>query len=605
MERFELEPNRDLLDPHFESYKLSLDPCPIFTCAPDNFPQPRIQIRNAGDDQFSFQHSKLFGSTNLLVGDPWNPDLVFMLDPVGPRVLHVEFEAQGVTGTPFLNEVWAAPSGLKAVQSGDYNPSLVFASSGLALITDGSGMFFIASTGDRKEGLTWKSEFHDEICGSNRPFVLSSAQMSLDSDVSEEKPAPHQSCLQSLIHYVEDKVSLEGLKPGIVPDSINYVNVAEWLTLIHANGSWTLERVRRFVLLGSTDYLQLSKGGNHLICLTDKPFNLIFDSSGQLQEDEPVSDAKAAVPEEPTETLPAFYWYQNPEDIAVWVVLPKTAVKRDLVVEMKPSSMKVLFQGQPVFQGSLWRILDGDSMSWTLEKGKLEINLTKANEGLIWQRFLETAQDDGEEIGNPAMIDSIVEGIHARADSGPPIPSLNADQLEECDAFPDDASNLYIFESSQNKVVSKASLSGHKHLFNLQISPNGPCAICLRYDVDGLVWQPETHSTEGSIKTRHCGTFQALGYVQASKEMRKFSTAAPDMSYVALVDRIRHVYIYRQPAAIAAECDLRNRKSGQKVSQIAKQQVITLDNTDEIVGALATSRTLVILTTSSLHCIRI
>ena len=130
-----------------------------------------------------------------------------------------------------------------------------------------------------------------------------------------------------------------------------------------------------------------------------------------------------------------------------------------------------------------------------------------------------------------------------------------------------------------------------------------PSALCLRHDVDGLVWQPQDSSFV------HVGTYPALGYVQASKEQRRFTAASPSMSYAAIAEGARRVYLYRQPAPIASEFDLRNRKSGRRVSQVAKQQVVTLEGGEagqqqQVQGIAATDGTLVVLTTDSVHCLR-
>ena len=51
---------------------------------------------------------------------------------------------------------------------------------------------------------------------------------------------------------------------------------------------------------------------------------------------------------------------------------------------------------------------------------------------------------------------------------------------------------------------------------------------------------------------------------------------------------------------LAEETELRNRRSGQKVSQVAKQQVITLDSQGDILGLVALSSVLVVLTKDKL-----
>ena len=129
--------------------------------------------------------------------------------------------------------------------------------------------------------------------------------------------------------------------------------------------------------------------------------------------------------------------------------------------------------------------------------------------------------------------------------------------------------------------------------------------------MDGLVWQPEISEVSEETKSvklalKHVESFAALGYVQASKQQRKFTICSSDMSYAAIIDRIRHLYIYRQPSDIAEGCELRNRATGQRVKTVAKQQVITLqDTSEEIIGAFAASQTLFIATKSTLFTVRV
>ena len=89
-------------------------------------------------------------------------------------------------------------------------------------------------------------------------------------------------------------------------------------------------------------------------------------------------------------------------------------------------------------------------------------------------------------------------------------------------------------------------------------------------------------------------TFNALGYVQASKRERKFISCAPSGKYAAIAESARRVYLYLQPEAI--ETTLVNRKTGRRVPKIAKQFVLTLDNVeDSIVGLVCYNEHLYIL----------
>lgn len=160
--------------------------------------------------------------------------------------------------------------------------------------------------------------------------------------------------------------------------------------------------------------------------------------------------------------------------------------------------------------------------------------------------------------------------------------------------------------------------------------------MCIRHDVDGLLWQPPEvdNNLLDSWTLEHVGTFSAMGYVQASKQQRKFTACPPgisnqlikykfitqkhlyvcmnntlcvffisDLSYLAICDASKHVYIYRQPHEIGS--DLRNRKTGQIISHVSKQHVVSLEPPLEILGAHATDDFLFVLTTQNVHAIRV
>ena len=127
--------------------------------------------------------------------------------------------------------------------------------------------------------------------------------------------------------------------------------------------------------------------------------------------------------------------------------------------------------------------------------------------------------------------------------------------------------------------------------------------LCLRHDVDGLLLQPEFIPKQEGPPWKHVATFNAFGYVQASKQTRKFTTCPPDCSYAVISDSVRHLYLYRQ--AVAVSTPLRNRKTGQDVKSVAKQQVISLEAIDNIVGLQAVNDKIFVMTESVLHMIKV
>jgi hypothetical protein len=75
------------------------------------------------------------------------------------------------------------------------------------------------------------------------------------------------------------------------------------------------------------------------------------------------------------------------------------------------------------------------------------------------------------------------------------------------------------------------------------------------------------------------------------------------MSYVAVCEANCHIYIYRQPVAIATE--LRNRRTGQHVAHTAKQQLVNLDSISEVLGIHASCDMLYVLTADTLYAVRV
>lgn len=72
----DLKPKKDLLDPTFEGYKLILDALPVYK---HELPGA-IEHLKPNEEQFSFQHVKLFGLHNHLISDPWlNKESVYFI----------------------------------------------------------------------------------------------------------------------------------------------------------------------------------------------------------------------------------------------------------------------------------------------------------------------------------------------------------------------------------------------------------------------------------------------------------------------------------------------------------------------------------------------
>ena len=259
---------RSLLDAHFEGYKLSLDSIP---CYKKEFDSGRLRFKTLSDDQYSYFHTKLFSTTNVLIQDNKVSELneTYLLNE--SKVLKLT-RIDDQSGRIELTEVFNCDeTSSSTVSEESYSSSLSFVSNDFAIFGDGKGSLTVLDTSDRNHqncsDFKWKSIYHFDI---GRPFVV------LSSTKNGEM-------INVAIQYIEEK-SKVSLKEDVISSAPNYVNVIEWLILSGAE-KLELERLRRFVFFGDIEYVELSKDAL-LYFGEDKAFYLVYDSAGGSLEDE-------------------------------------------------------------------------------------------------------------------------------------------------------------------------------------------------------------------------------------------------------------------------------------------------------------------------------
>lgn len=128
----------------------------------------------------------------------------------------------------------------------------------------------------------------------------------------------------------------------------------------------------------------------------------------------------------------------------------------------------------------------------------------------------------------------------------------------------------------------QSGLGGQQIIFTSPGAKDLHPYFAVRHDVDAVVWQPI-----GGTAWNHVTTFNALGYVQASKEDRKFTVSPPSLKFVAISDCKRHVFVYVQPP------------EGVKGNS-AMEGVHTLSDRTDILGLRASDKGLVFILTSKM-----
>ncbi|KAJ8310984.1 hypothetical protein KUTeg_011468 [Tegillarca granosa] len=430
--------------------------------------------------------------------------------------------------------------------------------------------------------------FSSDVLDDNKPLVLTDAVLHSDNEN----------------HFVECLCThvIESTPEQKEKHRSSFLTIIEWVTLTSVDKiSWAVGRTRQLIGRKPFDYAAVDHEGLHIIIAAEALFNFVSDSL------KPVIDTEEAENGDSTEIGPEYTWNQTQTVIHAQFTVPPNVTKADVSLATGYDKINLgLKNGKTLLEGQLFGRIDPNEWDVNLTGQRLELTLNKETEGM-WPEIVV-----GNNKGEMTMDDELVKQIHDRlehltSDQWNPDPQsgldkpYNAQQLEECDAFPEESAVLHRINGDTHKLTHQTNLGSHQWLFKASLDCNKVQSICLRHDVDGLMWQPENVVKEKELPWKHVSTFNAFGYVQASKQQRKFTTCSPDCSYAVICDCVRHVYIYRQPSAISSP--LRNRKTGQQVDTVAKQQVIALESVDNIIGLQATNDRLFIATKQVLYSV--
>lgn len=570
-----LRVKRPLLDPRFEGYKLSLEPLPCYQLELDAA-VAEVKLR---DDQYTLEHMHAFGMYNYLHCDAWYQDSVYYIDNLG-RIMNLTVMLDTALGKP--REVFRLPTDVTAYDN-RLCASIHFTSPSWVTLSDGTGRLYVIGTGDRGNSPEkWEIMFNEEL---GNPFIIIHS-------ISLLKAEEHSVAIL-LLRIEKEELDLKG--------SGFYVSL-EWVVVTKKKeDSKKYEITKHHVLRGKSvpHYAAIEPNGNGLMIVSYKSFKVI---SGDQDLEENMDEDR---PEKIKE--PLYYWQQSEDDLTVTVRLPESSTKEDIQIQFLPDNINIKLKDIQVLEGKLYSSIDHEGSTWTIkENDSLEISLIKKNEGLMWPELV-VGDKQGELIRDPAQCAAIAERLmHLTSDELNPNPDkekppCNAQELEECDIFFEESSSLCRFDGNTLKTTHVVNLGSNQYLFSVIVDPKEMPCFCLRHDVDALLWQP--YCSKQDDMWEHIATFNALGYVQASKRDKKFFACSPNYSYAALCECLRRVFIYRQPTPMSTV--LYNRKEGRHVGQVAKQQVASLETNDPILGFQATNERLFVLTTKNLFLIKV
>ncbi|KAM3956588.1 nudC domain-containing protein 1 [Aphomia sociella] len=570
----EIRPDRRLLDHEFEGYKLNLQALPHYV---HNLTSPADRVY-PDEIQYSFIHAKLFALHNHLVLDHWDYSFNYYYIDKKQQVRHVTFD--NINRSFQNNVVYDVPAHVER-KSGHFNLCLTFPSGTLATVSDGTGYLHIVDTGTRNKLASgnhlWHTQHSSLVLGEGKYFIIVESRVQ-DNGESE--------LLHCLLQSVEQNEK-------------HFNTVLTWVTFEYIEQNWKQVSIRQLQGKGIVHHAAIETSCSALYIASDNHFKFISDSEKDIVD---------PIKEEPRKIV--YTWLQTTEDITVTLKLQESFDRNLLHVSITPLTIKISYAGNIFVDGKLRHKVDSELTTWNVqENGQVDVLITKSD-SMMWDDFLEGRDSNGEQI----MDASLVEEAHKRlahlcseteAIADQAVSRFSTQELEECDAASEEDTVLVRIQTSNHEVTHRIPLSVHQYLFSVKLETQETPALVLRHDVDACIWQPYAQMINSNTwPVKHQGTLMAFGYVQSSKQNRKFITCPPNFSYSVVCEATRHIFIYQN--AGNQDCQLRKRTGGvMKSIKVGQQHVFNIDKYGEVIGINATNQHLFVLTENTLVAIEI
>ncbi|EJW81956.1 hypothetical protein WUBG_07131, partial [Wuchereria bancrofti] len=546
----DIKPDPSLLDANFDGYKLSLDPFPIYSY-PLEVPVRELQTSSV---QYGFEHIKLFNDINYLTYDPHSSDSGHRRFVTVLQNFHlclITFDIQTKKFSVDRNHtVITVPLNEKEIQD-RYPVTVSFPDAGHAFVSNGFGRLTMYITVNRRSATAWKE------CLSVEPPVVDGEVNSFIIIESRHIENKFDILLRSIIP--SKKSSCQG----------NFSSKITWLTVISEDGKMKMTENRSIICTGHTEMVTFDKLPESLIVISTGDLSFCGDGLNASDNTVPEMEKKYAT------------------DVTAVFTYDEIISKKDVLLSLSATSVHLSVKDVVLIGGILGGSVDPTSSTYTIDDNKLELFLVKSGGLTNWSELV-LGDDQGVYEVDPESLNIVSKMLERFTSESEVLGSsgvernFNTEQMEDCDISTDDICKIRWLNCASQKLSYESDITTHNILFSVCLD-SGPCFLCIRMDVDGILWK----FTEESRKVQHYATFNAFGYVQASKTQRKFSSCPIDCSYAVIVEAKRHAFVYWQPSAITS--DLRNRKTGRRIGGVAKQQLISLSKPSEFCDANAVS----------------
>lgn len=407
----DLIPNRSLLDPNFDGYKLSLNPIPKHT---HNLKEI-VNRALPAPEQHSYLHAKLFGIHNHLEGEIIsNNTLIYYIDE--------KYNLRKVSFDSLTNEleeriVYTFPLS-REKKYGDYNASFKFVGD-FAVVSDGMGTLTILETGCRLDQNTWKCVFSHSVLLNEEGFVIQDVVLKeTDVDLKKQNVDLKEQNLvlkekdvnssKKIAHTTSQTKQLHCLLHRLIQEEDKSSTVLNWITFTQKEtGEWGQIALKE--LSGKTDvlYAYLERNCDALYIISEKSFKCTMDS------DNPIMKSEHTKKNEEKKTLKRYLWTQTNEEIVVKFKLNKDFNKEHLIIKTEDDYVCFKYKETIILEGKLFGIVDSSLTTWTVDSSKenvvVEVILCKVENGLMWQKIVP-----GDVFGDYIVDSTVATEIHER-----------------------------------------------------------------------------------------------------------------------------------------------------------------------------------------------
>jgi len=444
--------------------------------------------------------------------------------------------------------------------SSELSSTLVFPCETLALFCDGGGAVYFVHTGHRRKDTRqeWKHGA-EPMYDFEQPTHLVRGE--IDQDVvhllsmSLVDRKEDDGTMLCVFYWLQIKVNFDDVSKSVV------------------------KGVKRFLGKDVPNAVWLTKDFSQLLIAASKAFHLVDEDLQRIEP--PKLDAG--------EQARIYDWSQTKELVTVSFHLCVT--ENEVECEIKHNAVSIrLKNGKVMLAGQLEKDIIIDASRWYVAKNQLEVVLVKKVEGEFWMSVVPADTTgshliEGEEAARIQEIGESLSHLTSENETGnhhEQTQSFNMAQLEDCDDYGEEDMKLFSIDVFSGEVITQKNFAGHQWLFT-HACDDTPPLVCLRHDVDGILWKPGESSA-----WEHIATFDAFGYVHASKQNSKFTLCSPDFKYAFITDCTSHLYIYDSAGVDATQHN---------------QYVHGFVGSSRIVGCQATDTHLYVLTDLHLNII--